>query len=134
MSFSEAVRSGIEKYATFSGRARRSEYWWFCLAAAMAIGGWVAIGEVLRAAGDGAVAGVLTTLWLAGYLGLIIPNVAVLMRRLHDTGHTGWWLLLLVLGPFGGLVLLVFACQDSQPDNEYGPAPKSASSQVAMSG
>ena len=126
MLFSEAVHSGIGKYATFTGRARRSEYWWFCLAAALVFGGWVAIGEVLRTAGDGAVTAALVALWLAGYLGLIIPNVAVLVRRLHDTGRTGWWLLLLVLGPFGGLVLLVFACQDSQPDNEYGPSPKSA--------
>jgi uncharacterized membrane protein YhaH (DUF805 family) len=111
----------LKKYAVFSGRARRKEYWFFVL--------WFLIISIVLAIIDGVVGlrigearlGVLQGLYA---LALLIPSLAVAVRRLHDTGRTGWWLLI-VLIPLVNIVLLVFMFLDSQPgDNEYGPSPK----------
>ena len=111
------------RYAEFSGRARRREYWMFVLfsvltylAACMA-GGLVDV--VLNTEG------VIMALALVGvWLGLIVPSIAVAIRRLHDTGHSGW-MFLLAFVPVVSLVLLVFYCIDSQAgSNQYGPNPK----------
>jgi uncharacterized membrane protein YhaH (DUF805 family) len=106
------------KYATFSGRARRKEYWMFFL-----INILVAI----------ALAIIEAILGLPGILGgiyalaLLIPGIAVTVRRLHDTGRTGWWILIGLVPVIGFIVLLVFMVLDSQPgDNAYGPNPKAA--------
>lgn len=115
MGLQEAVRSVLTKYADFSGRARRSEYWYWVLALAIA---WV-VGLILSAAVEE-----IIFLVLLAYLAVLVPSLAVSVRRLHDTGRSGWWLLLNVV-PFGGLVVLIFSCLDSQPgDNQYGPNPK----------
>jgi uncharacterized membrane protein YhaH (DUF805 family) len=142
MSFGAAVRSGLGKFTVFSGRARRSEFWKFFLAVGVAFGCLSVIVPILyRAApADGLqenASSWIVPLVVTGYVGLIMSTVAALVRRLHDTGHGGAWVLLpLVFGPFGFIPLLVFACQDSRPDNEYGPSPKSENrpAQVAMSG
>lgn len=105
----------LKKYADFSGRARRKEYWFFILWYMIILLG-LAIIDVMTIG-----AGLLPGLY---GLALLIPNLAVAARRLHDTGRTGWWLLI-GLVPLIGLVLLVFMFLDSQPgDNEYGPYPK----------
>lgn len=116
----------LGKYAVFSGRARRSEYWYFvlftCLIAIVLAGGglWVA----------GATGGPPTLAeYLVDFFSLVIfiPSLAVSVRRLHDIGMTGWWVLLSFV-PLGGLVLLYFYCQDSQPgENSYGHNPKGVS-------
>ena len=108
----------LKKYAVFSGRARRKEYWIFLLFN-------IIIGLVL-----GGIA------WLAGgpdVLGsiyglvVLIPGIAVSVRRLHDTDRSGWWLLIGLIPLIGTIVLLVFMAQDSQPGaNQYGPNPKTA--------
>lgn len=125
MSFGEAVRSGLGKYASFSGRATRSECWQFCLAAVLAFGALVTILDVLPDNDASAtLSSWLVPLLLAGYLGLLLATVAVLVRRLHDTGRTGWWLfLMLLLGPIGAVLLVAFASRASGPANGYGPSP-----------
>jgi uncharacterized membrane protein YhaH (DUF805 family) len=114
----------LKKYATFSGRARRREYWFFVLFYVIIL---VVLGFVegligLRSGKDGV--GVLS----AGFaLAMLIPSLAVAVRRLHDIGRTGWWVLIGLVPLIGPIVLLVFAVLDSQPgDNEYGPNPKAA--------
>jgi uncharacterized membrane protein YhaH (DUF805 family) len=58
-------------------------------------------------------------------LALLLPSLAVTARRLHDTGRSGWWILIGIIPLIGAIVLLVFECQDSQPQtNQYGPSPK----------
>lgn len=131
MSFVTAVKTCVRRYADFTGRARRSEYWWFYLAYVLVVlviaiaGGIVAavVGSVNETAGS-AVGLLVTILYFIVALALILPTLAVGARRLHDTGRSGWWLLL-ALVPLGGIVLLVFWVLDSSPGtNRFGPSPK----------
>jgi uncharacterized membrane protein YhaH (DUF805 family) len=115
VSFAEAISVCLSKYATFSGRARRSEYWWFALMAGAV--------NFIAAIVDN-VAGTSILAIVAG-LALVLPGLAVSIRRLHDTNRSGWWYLLIFV-PFGAIALIVFYCQDSAPvANAYGPSPKS---------
>ena len=112
----------LKKYAVFSGRARRKEYWFFILWYVVISIGLAIIDAVagLRI-GD---AGILQGLYA---LALLIPSLAVTVRRLHDTGRTGWWLLIILIPLIGLIVLLVFMFLDSEPgENAYGPSPKAA--------
>ena len=108
MNFFAAIKRCFGHYATFSGRARRSEYWnWvlFCVIIGVLIG-WIPIIGMLV------------------MLALVIPSFAVGVRRLHDTGKSGWWILLSLL-PLVNLVLLYSFIIDSTPgENEYGSNPK----------
>jgi uncharacterized membrane protein YhaH (DUF805 family) len=116
MTFAEALSSVFNKYATFDGRARRREYWYWFLAV---LGAEVVAGIVF---------GISESL---GYIlfGLIVvcaflPTLAVGARRLHDTGRSAWWLLVGLI-PFGGIVLLVFYLLEGDAGaNQYGPSPK----------
>lgn len=118
MSFTTAVSTCFGKYATFGGRARRSEYWWFTLCWGVSLMATMLIGQANNTLG--------TVLMVAVYLVFLLPGLAVAVRRLHDTGRSGWWYLLSLV-PFGGLVLLVFMVQDSQPGpNQFGESPKPA--------
>jgi uncharacterized membrane protein YhaH (DUF805 family) len=120
MGFVEAVKSVYGSYAKFSGRARRSEFWWFLLFYLLA---YVVIFVVMAALGTtGAMIGILL---LVGFvLASFIPYLAVVVRRLHDTDRSGWWLLLSLI-PFGGFVLLVLmALPGSDGPNKYGPDPR----------
>jgi uncharacterized membrane protein YhaH (DUF805 family) len=115
MSFAEAVSTCLTKYATFSGRARRSEFWWFTLATVFV--------AIVTAVVDQIVGNALVSTIVS--LALLLPSLAVSVRRLHDTGRTGWWCLIALVPLVGAVVLLVFDCQDSTPgDNQYGPSPK----------
>ena len=108
-----------QKYLQYTGRARRLEYWAFTLGNLL-----IAIALAAIAAG-----GMDIAFTLYGLFGLaaIIPGVMVGIRRLHDTGRTGWWLLIGLVPLIGGIILLVFLLFDSEPgDNEYGPNPKAA--------
>ncbi|TJY41720.1 DUF805 domain-containing protein [Cohnella pontilimi] len=65
-------------------------------------------------------------------LAILLPSLAVSVRRLHDTGRSGWWLLIGLIPLIGAIILLVFTCQDSQPgDNRYGPNPRSGDNAMA---
>jgi uncharacterized membrane protein YhaH (DUF805 family) len=111
----------LKKYAVFNGRARRKEYWMFCLFN-MIIS--IALGVV--AGLIGMVAGINLSFLTAIYsLAVLIPCITVSVRRLHDTNRSGWWLLI-ILVPFIGLIaLLVFTIQDSHSgENQYGANPK----------
>jgi uncharacterized membrane protein YhaH (DUF805 family) len=115
MSFADAVRSVFSKYVTFSGRARRSEFWWFALFAGIV---YIVAGIIDSAIGNQVLG------YLVG-LALLLPSLAVTVRRLHDTGRSGWWILIGLIPLIGAIVLLVFEVQDSQPGtNSYGPSPK----------
>ena len=106
----------LRNYAGFSGRARRTEYWMFVLfniviAIVLSILDALVLGS-----------GILGTLYS---LAVLIPSIAVGVRRLHDTGRVGWWLLIGLVPVVGFIVLLIFFVQDSQTgDNEYGANPK----------
>jgi len=113
MTFGEAISDGFSKYATFSGRSSRSAYWWWTLFYVLII---VGASIIDAAAKTPVVAGLV---WLA----FIIPNLAVLVRRLHDTDHTGWWVLIGLIPLIGAIVLIVFACTDSGGPNKYGDGP-----------
>ncbi|HUP99442.1 MAG TPA: DUF805 domain-containing protein [Aeromicrobium sp.] len=117
MSFQEAIKSVLGNYAKFDGRARRSEYWYWALA--------VLVAEVIVLAIRAAASGLGQILYFALVLAVLVPSLAVGVRRLHDTGRSGWWLLIALIPIIGAIVLIVFYVQDSQPGaNEYGPSPK----------
>jgi uncharacterized membrane protein YhaH (DUF805 family) len=123
LTLQDAVRRVlVEKYADFTGRASLAEYWWFALAYLLAFfGGFLAVSLV--AAVVPPLAGLLGFALLAGFIALLIPSFAVLVRRLHDTGRSGaWWLISFI--PFGGIVLLVFTLLRGDPwPNPYGAPP-----------
>ncbi|MGY2128936.1 DUF805 domain-containing protein [Blastococcus sp. SYSU DS0617] len=121
MDIGTAVRSVLTQYATFTGRARRSEYWWFALASFLAS---IVTSIIDLAIGSEVTAG-MGILSLLLSLALLIPSLAVGVRRLHDTGKSGWWLLIGLVPLIGFIVLIVFFVQDSQPGpNQHGPSPK----------
>jgi len=114
----------LKKYAVFGGRARRREYWYFAL--------FNILISIALAIIDG-VTGTLSAEAGIGLLGafyalaVLIPGIAVSVRRLHDTSRSGWWLLIVLVPLIGAIVLLVFMVQDSQAgENQYGPNPKAA--------
>ncbi|MCP1122685.1 DUF805 domain-containing protein [Bacillus sp. 3103sda1] len=106
----------FKNYAGFQGRARRKEYWMFFLINLIV----TIILEILVA-----VSFVFLIPFLLYALAIILPSLAVGARRLHDTGRSGWWQLLSLIPVVGGIVLIIFFCQDSEEyDNKYGPYPK----------
>jgi uncharacterized membrane protein YhaH (DUF805 family) len=106
----------LRNYAEFEGRARRMEYWMFILFNLLVLLG-VGLLEFLL--------GLDGTISLLYSLAVLIPGVAVSVRRLHDIGRSGWWILLGIIPVLGTLVLLFFYCIDGEPgDNEYGADPK----------
>jgi uncharacterized membrane protein YhaH (DUF805 family) len=122
MSFGEAVSSGFSNYANFSGRTPRSGYWWWVLFTVIVAVVASIIDNLLGFTINGQNVGWLSA--IAG-LALLIPNIAVTFRRLHDIGRSGWWWLLALICCIGQIILFVFALQDSEPgENQYGPNPK----------
>ena len=111
----------LQKYAEFSGRAPRAEYWWFYLLTMIAFVIAIFIDGMIGSDFGGSGYGVVTA--LAG-LALIVPSIAVGIRRLHDTDRTGWWLLIALVPLVGAIVLLVFyVTEGTKGDNQYGPDP-----------
>ncbi len=106
----------LKKYATFTGRARRAEYWMFALFNIIIA---VVLGVVDTVIGS---PGILGGIYV---LAVLLPSIAVGIRRLHDTGRSGWWLLIVFVPFVGAIVFLVFTVMDSHPGtNAYGPSPK----------
>ncbi len=130
MSFTDAVSSGFRQYVGFSGRARRSEFWWWVLFTFLVaivanlldaiLGTRIVLGE------DGVVALVnVSVVSNLTSLALFLPSLAMAIRRLHDSGRTGWWVLIALVPLVGFIVLLVFYLSDSQAGpNVHGPNPK----------
>ena len=114
----------LKKYAVFSGRARRKEYWFFALFNVIII---IALTLIDVSAGLYDVVADIGLLSGLYSLAVFVPSIAVSVRRLHDTDRTGWWLLIAFIPLIGAIVLLVFVLLDSTPgDNRYGPNPKDA--------
>jgi len=113
----------LKKYAVFNGRARRKEYWFFSLFNLIIIIVLGVIDGMIGSYSASAGMGLLGGIYM---LAVLVPAIAVGIRRLHDTDRSGWWLLLGLI-PLAGLVLLVFMVLDSTPgENQYGPNPKGA--------
>lgn len=103
-SFGDAVKSCFGKYATFSGRANRSEYWYFVLFTFLC--------------------GIIPFLGYLASLVFLIPGIAVAVRRLHDLGKSGWNYLFVLIPLVGPILLIIWFCQPSQEgENQYGPNP-----------
>lgn len=108
--FLDAVKLFFKNYTNFRTRSRRSEYWWvwlFCTAVSALLG---------------ALLPEIASLWT---LAVLIPNLALAVRRLHDIGKSGWWYLLLLVPLVGAIIILIWFCKDSAPEaNQWGPNPK----------
>lgn len=112
----------LKKYAVFDGRARRSEYWYFLLVYMVLLIVLMVVdammGSYSKDAGLGLLSGIFS-------LGMLLPSFGVAIRRLHDTGRSGWWLLISIVPLVGGIILLFFFAQDSEAGtNRFGPNPK----------
>lgn len=108
----------LERYTKFDGRAGQGEFWWFHLANLI-------IGIVLGVLSL-AIHWVFWAVFVVYALAVLIPSIAVSIRRLHDTDKSGWWLLIGFI-PLGGLVLLIFYIMSGDPrQNKYGNAPEPA--------
>ncbi len=111
----------LQKYADFTGRAPRAEYWWFYLAMAVMLIVTMIIDGMIGSNLGGSGYGFVTL--LAG-LAVLVPGIAVGVRRLHDTDRSGWWLLIAFIPLIGGIILLVFyVSEGTKSDNRFGPDP-----------
>lgn len=117
MNFTDAVRSVVQlNYANFSGRARRSEYWYFVLFNIIISVVAALVDQLLMSVLGFGFIGIIIS------LGLLIPGIAVGVRRLHDTDRSGWWLLLGLVPLIGFIVLIIwFATEGTKGDNRFGP-------------
>ncbi|WP_372840896.1 DUF805 domain-containing protein [Phaeovulum sp.] len=129
MTFQESVKTCLSKYATFSGRAQRSEFWWFLL--------FTSLGAALLSMVDiavfgttttysGGVSGSTDTTILSGVFSLLVflPSLSVTVRRLHDLDKSGWWVLLWLIPVIGWIILIVwYATGGVRGENRFGPDP-----------
>jgi uncharacterized membrane protein YhaH (DUF805 family) len=122
-----------QRYAEFNGRARRMEYWMFML-----IHSIIVLVLCIGVLGFGIlkqpIVGAASYLLLAAYsLAVLIPGLAVNVRRLHDTDKSGWWILICLVPAVGGVLLLVFTVLDgTYGRNQYGPDPKATEISAAI--
>ncbi len=136
MGFGEAVRTFFQRYTDFQGRSRRSEYWWVVLALIIffGIGGALAVvlGGVAGGGNINPIGMLLIGILGLAYLAIIIPNIALMVRRFHDLNQTGWLALVFILLNFIPLVSLIsslgliiwFAMPGTVGPNKYGADPK----------
>lgn len=114
----------LKKYAVFDGRAGQKEYWWFSLFSFIIILVLSVIDIVTGTFNVNVGLGLLGSIYT---LAVLIPSIAVSVRRLHDTDRSGWWFLINGIPLIGVIVFLVFTAQDSTPgNNQYGSNPKGA--------
>lgn len=115
----------VDKYARFSGRATRSEYWFFYLFNLLATFGIFLINLPFLCFGDEYLfLGILVILYILYLIGMIVPNLSVGVRRLHDSGKSGWFMLFSLIPYVGGIIYFIFCLLGSDPyDNQYGLAP-----------
>jgi uncharacterized membrane protein YhaH (DUF805 family) len=106
----------LERYAKFDGRARRAEYWWFWLANLIVLIGLSILGRITA---------VFLILYFVYAVALIVPSLAVAVRRLHDTDKSGWFLLIALIPCVGSIIVIVFLATDStRGSNQYGVSEK----------
>ncbi|APO96913.1 DUF805 domain-containing protein [Xanthomonas vesicatoria] len=120
----------LKRYADFEGRSRRKEYWMFMLLQVIVL---VVLGIMFGIAaavmggdnGPGPLAWVVGAIMAIFVLALIVPSIAVTVRRLHDQGKSGWFYLISFVPYVGGFIVLVFMCLEGTPGpNQYGESPK----------
>ena len=115
MDFMQAVKTVLNNYVKFEGRSGRSEYWWWFLAyfvgyiIAMFVGGFLGMGELV-----------------AGLFGLavLLPSLGVAVRRFHDIGMSGWWVLIFIIPLVGLIAMIFFFIKPSEGPNQYGEGPQ----------
>ena len=121
----------LKRYADFSGRSRRKEYWmFFLLNLIVAVVLNILLGGAMLSGGeDGAIGGVGALLIVVYALATFIPGLAVTVRRFHDQDKSGWMVLLALIPLVGGLIMLVFMClEGTRGPNRFGNDPKAADS------
>ena len=124
----------LKKYAVFSGRARRAEYWTFVLINFIVV---LVLEIPVIGSGMNSDSPALSFVFacIAGLYGLgtVLPALGVIIRRLHDTGKSGWYYLWILVPIIGAIIVLIALVTDSQPgDNQYGPNPKEAASTLEV--
>lgn len=106
----------LKKYAVFTGRARRKEFWMFVLIN-LIISVVLSFAEIALGG-----PGIMSIIYS---LAVLLPGIGVSIRRLHDTNRSGWWLLIGLIPLVGLIIMIIFMVQDSQAgENQYGPNPK----------
>ncbi len=129
MTFKESVSTCFNKYVTFSGRAQRSELWWFVVfvMAGSAVAGWLdtaIFGQNVMMVGDMSFAYTVGVLGTIFSLATLLPSIAVYVRRPHDLDKSGWWILIGIIPLVGIIILIVwFASKGTEGDNRFGPDP-----------
>ena len=138
MGFGEAVSTCFRKYAVFSGRATRPEYWYFVLFVYLLAIPLVAIAVATSRSGSDELSGGAATAVVVislAYLAVLLPTWAAAVRRLHDTDHSGWFLFVSLIPLVGGIILLVTLATDgTQGPNRYGADPKGRTSPYGAGG
>lgn len=128
MTFQESIRTCLSKFVTWQGRATRSEYWYFVLFCALCLFAAAVVDNVLGTtfkianpiSGEMQSSGYGYVYSLVG-LGTFLPSLAALVRRLHDTGRSGWWYWIALIPLVGGILLLVWMCsRGTTGSNAYG--------------
>jgi uncharacterized membrane protein YhaH (DUF805 family) len=126
----EYMFAPLRKYGIFSGRARRQEYWMFFLFQMIVNFGFIGFGVVLRYTFGEAGIGIIALVWLIWFLAMIVPNVAVIIRRMHDQNIPGWvggllYASILLFSFLSCIVILIFMCiEGRRGPNQYGEDPK----------
>ncbi len=139
MSFMESIKTCFGKYVTFQGRASRSEFWWFAVfiwIGVLLLQGFMYMSidtdGMMAAAQDGSFnSGMSLALPIVPLILIIVfvlvtflPNLSVMVRRLHDTNHSGWWYWIALIPLLGLLILLYFfVSKGTDGDNDFGPDP-----------
>lgn len=122
MDFMTAVRTCFSKYVDFSGRARRSEFWYFLLFSFLVQVVTSIVDAIIGTDFDDTSGGLISTV---ASLALLLPSIAVTARRLHDIGKSGWWQLLAIIPIIGWIIVIIWYCTDTKRgDNQHGPDPK----------
>lgn len=109
VSFIDAIKLAFTHYADFKGRSRRSEYWWFFLFDTIV---------------SGVISAILPDLAWIWSLVVLVPGLAIAVRRLHDAGKSGWFYLWMLLPLAGSIIVLIQLLKDSTEANQWGPNPK----------
>jgi uncharacterized membrane protein YhaH (DUF805 family) len=127
MTFIQAIQSGFSNYVNFSGRAIRSEYWFWVL--------FAVIGEAVGSGLDYTIFATSTGLFYSVFaLAVFLPSLAVAIRRLHDLDRSGWWFLIVLIPIVGGILLIVWFCSPGTPGpNRFGPDPLTSGGQISPS-
>ena len=125
MTFGESVKMCFRKYAVFKGRASRSEFWYFVLFNCLVSTLFMIVNVFFLCNNMEGMVGFVYILQILFSLVVVLPSFAVVVRRLHDIGKSGWWFLITLIPLFGVIIYLIFLLTESEPwEIEYGPMPE----------